>query len=534
MPEVSSSSFLCRLPRQNVRFCLAAICFVAGAALMVMEITAYRLLAPVFGNTTFTWTALIGVILVACSVGGYVGGRLSERDPSFAMLGRLLGVAAVMVMLVPLLFLAMTPLFIRMGLIFGPLLIAALLFVLPGLLLGAVTPASVRLLSLLGADAMIGRAAGTISMVGTLGCFAGTLLAGFYLLSTFSVITIFIGTGLVLTCLASLAFHLAGNPQATHLPAWLAASAGLLFAVGSARDLPPGVIFQQDSYYQRIDILKEGRGAKEQLFLHLDSVRNGGMNTADGALACTYQHYWRLPLMKPGFEVKRAFFMGAGAFGMPQHLSKRFPQARVEVCEIDPAIIEIGHRFFHLSDFPQIIAHADDARRWLRRDEGPAFDVIFADAYSGRQMPSHLVTREFFELVRCRLAPDGALVVNLISSVQGPGSEVLGGMVATLRAVFPCVELFALGKDRDRMQNVILLATNEPWSQHLQPVGSPEPDLVKHHLPTAHEPAAGVVFTDDFNPMDSFMLRAEWQERHVLGADKALKIRAAARPQEPE
>jgi len=149
-----------------------------------------------------------------------------------------------MVMLVPLSFLAMTPLFIRMGLILGPLLIAALLFVLPGLLLGAVTPASMRLLSLLGADAMIGRAAGTIAWARWAAL--RHVLAGFYLLSTFSVTTIFIGTGLVLTCLASLAFHLAGNPQATHLPAWLAAIAGLLFAVGSARDLPPGVIFQQD------------------------------------------------------------------------------------------------------------------------------------------------------------------------------------------------------------------------------------------------------------------------------------------------
>lgn len=501
---------------------------------MVMEITAYRLLAPVFGNTTFTWTALIGVILMACSAGGYVGGRLSERDPTFSMLGRLLAVAAVMVMMVPLSFMAMTPLFVRLGLILGPMLITVLLFVLPGLLLGAVTPASVRLLSLLGADAMIGRAAGTISMVGTLGCFAGTLLSGFYLLSNFSVTTIFIGTGLVLTCLASLAFHLAGNPQATHLPAWLAAIAGLLFAVGSGRDLPPGVIYQQDSYYQRIDLLKEGRGAKEQLFLHLDSVRNGGMSTADGSLACVYQHYWRLPLLKPGFEVKRAFFMGAGAFGMPQHLSRRFPQARVEVCEIDPAIIEVGHRFFHLSDYPQIVPHADDARRWLRLDQGPAFDVIFADAYSGRQMPSHLVTREFFELVRGRLTPQGLLVVNLISSVQGPGSEVLAGMAATLRAVFPHVELFALGKDRQRMQNVILLATNESWSPFLHQAGSVEPDLVKHHLPAASGPDTDVVFTDDFNPMDSFMLRAEWQERHVLGADKVIKSHATERRREPE
>ena len=44
---------------------LVVICFVAGAALMIVELTGYRVLAPVFGNSLWTWTALIGIILVA-------------------------------------------------------------------------------------------------------------------------------------------------------------------------------------------------------------------------------------------------------------------------------------------------------------------------------------------------------------------------------------------------------------------------------------------------------------------------------------
>lgn len=484
--------------------------------MMVMEVTAYRLLAPTFGNTIFTWTALIGVILIAFSFGGYVGGSLSEREPGFAPLGRLLAVAAVLTMLVPLVFAALSPFFVRLGLIAGPLIMAALLFVLPGLLMGAVTPASVRLLSLLGQDAHIGRAAGTISMVGSLGSFAGTLLAGFYLLSNFSVTTIFAGTGLVLTLLASLAFHLAGNPKATHLPAWLAAVAGLLFAFSTWQPLPPGVIHQQDSYYQRIDLLQEGKGEKKELFLHLDSVRNGGIKVADGSLPCFYQNYWRLPLIKPGFEVKRAFFIGAGAFGMPQHLSRRFPQAQIEVCEIDPAVIEMGRRFFRLSEYPQIFAHADDARRWLRMDAGPGFDVVFADAYAGKQVPSHLVSREFFQLVRNRLTVQGVLVVNLISSVEGPGSAVLASMIATLRSVFPEVEVFALRPDRTRMQNVILLAANESWQPYVNGPQQHPDDLLKHYLPSAAHPTGGVVFTDDFNPLDGLMVRAEWHDRQAV------------------
>jgi predicted membrane-bound spermidine synthase len=57
---------------------LLVVCFVAGAALMIVELTGYRVLAPVFGNSLWTWTALIGIILVAFSAGSYVGGRLGR------------------------------------------------------------------------------------------------------------------------------------------------------------------------------------------------------------------------------------------------------------------------------------------------------------------------------------------------------------------------------------------------------------------------------------------------------------------------
>jgi predicted membrane-bound spermidine synthase len=63
---------------RTVHLVLGAICFLAGAAVMVIEISAFRLLAPLFGNTAYTWTALIGVILIAFSVGGFsvVGSRI--------------------------------------------------------------------------------------------------------------------------------------------------------------------------------------------------------------------------------------------------------------------------------------------------------------------------------------------------------------------------------------------------------------------------------------------------------------------------
>ena len=54
------------------RWLLCVVCFASGALTLVIEIAGNRLLAPLFGNSVYTWTALIGVVLVAISVGGWV------------------------------------------------------------------------------------------------------------------------------------------------------------------------------------------------------------------------------------------------------------------------------------------------------------------------------------------------------------------------------------------------------------------------------------------------------------------------------
>ena len=156
-------------PLPQARLILSLICFFAGAAIMIIEISANRLLAPLFGNTSYTWTALIGVILIAFSVGGYLGGWLAEKKADFALLGWLLASAAVLTMFVPAVFVYAGPANAGLGHISGPLAISLILFALPGVLLGAISPASVRLYSLLGKDAHVGTAAGMINTVGNMG-----------------------------------------------------------------------------------------------------------------------------------------------------------------------------------------------------------------------------------------------------------------------------------------------------------------------------------------------------------------------------
>ena len=74
---------------------LPLLVFVVGTGSLGAEIAAVRLLAPYFGASTIVWANTIGVVLVALSVGYWLGGRLADRDPTMRGLCLLALAAAV-------------------------------------------------------------------------------------------------------------------------------------------------------------------------------------------------------------------------------------------------------------------------------------------------------------------------------------------------------------------------------------------------------------------------------------------------------
>lgn len=494
-------------PHRFIRLLLGVICFVAGAAVMVIEISANRLLAPNFGNSLYTWTALIGVILVAFSVGGYLGGMLADKVPRMDLLGRLLAGAAVLTMLIPAINNWLAPGLAHGGLISGPLFISLFLFALPGILLGAVSPASVRFYSLSGHDEHVGRAAGMISMLGSLGSFAGTFLSGFVLLSAFGVKSIFIGTGVILLLLAIVAFVLARKPAKTQAGVAGVTALAAMVSLLSTPDSEAGVIHRQPTFYHQIEVT-ESNGSR---FLKLDSTMEGGMTWPEGKLVLPYQDFWQLVKLNDDLKIKRALFIGAGAFGMPEQVARLGADVRVDVAEIDPLVIEVGRSHFKLNEFGNIQPTAADARRFLAQKEAARYDLIFGDAYNGvRHIPAHLVTREFFALVQSRLTPEGVFLMNVISGVEGTRAALLSHILPTLRAVFPNVEVFAENA-RHESQNVILMASMKSWKPWLEDrfyaAGSWQARLAGARVPEAALPEPRGVLTDDWNPVDAVIAR---------------------------
>jgi spermidine synthase len=182
----------------------------------------------------------------------------------------------------------------------------------------------------------------------------------------------------------------------------------------------------------------------------------------------------------------------------------------VDVVEIDPAVINVGRKFFKLDEHPNVHAHASDARRFLRASEG-SYDLIFGDAYSGKQhVPSHLVTREFFTEVESKLSPNGVFLMNLISAPNGEKSELFSHILGTLREVFPQVEVFAVGNGND-LQNLILLCSRQSWKPWLEDKyylpNSREFRMVARRLQEHQLPAEATPLTDDHNPVEAIIAR---------------------------
>ena len=192
-----------RLSRRDIRgWMLIFIVFIAGAASLSVEFAASRLLAPYFGTSLFVWANLIGLILLYLTIGYYLGGQLADRYPRPAVLYGLTAVAALLIALIPLiaypiltwaqLLFATNPL----GVFYGSLVSVLILFALPMILLGAVSPFAIRLS--IKQVVSSGRTAGQLYAISTLGSIFGTFFPVFVLIPDVGTNMTFITTALAL------------------------------------------------------------------------------------------------------------------------------------------------------------------------------------------------------------------------------------------------------------------------------------------------------------------------------------------------
>jgi spermidine synthase len=518
--HASSLSDSLNIRRNSIkRIMLIIIAFVAGASIMIIELAANRVLSPWFGNSLFTWTGLIGVILIAMSGGYYLGGWLADRKSDYVTLSHLLAASSVTILLIPLLQLALGNSLTDADVMLGPVIASVLLFALPGCLLGSVSPYVIRLTSLLSADKHIGLSAGTIFMYSTLGSVAGTFCTGFILIPRFQLSTIFIANSLIIMFLALAGYLILSQGRNLWAIAVLVGVNALM--VSSGATLKPGVdqgvIYDKTTFYHRIKVFQKATTEGDVMTsLYLDTAFQGAQYDRSDQLPSKYQRYWELSkVFCP--DVKHAVFLGAGAFGMPESLLKAYPEAEVDVVEIDPQVVEVGSRFFKINDFPKLNIIINDARRYLLLTN-KRYDFIFSDVFNGlRYVPAHLLSKQFFLIIKNRLEDKGVFMMNLIGALHGKDSLIFSTTLKTINSVFRKSYVFVINPgELESIQNIIIVATNYDHQLDIPAIRQSHnhkqlQQLLSTFIPQ-REYAANMshapLLTDDYNPIEYLIAKS--------------------------
>jgi spermidine synthase len=474
---------------------LALVMFLNGLAIMVLEMVGARLLAPELGSSTVVWTSLIGVILASLSAGYWFGGKLADAfraqgenpakgrrpDRASSVLAGILLAASCSVLLTALVHGAVLRQLghASLSLHSAAVCAAVLLFALPGVLCGMVSPYAIRLA--ITSSATSGAVIGRLNAISTVGSIAGAFLGGFVLISWFGSREITLAVAACLL-LASALVRLRPVPPRIFL-ALLLAALGTNDHLARLRAAEEGAAFTAETPYSSIRILTQpylGRPAR-LLLTDPGSCQSGCYLDQPDELIFEYTRFYALgPYLQPG--ASRILMLGGGGYSIPKWLlaeksALASPGFSLDVVELDPGMTKAAQRYFFLPrEDPRLRIFHEDARRFLNRaaqaaegEKNPdgAYQLIFADVFNSfYTVPFHVGTREAAQKIHSLLTDDGILIMNVIASLEGDSGRLFRSIHRAFAAVFPDIRVFAVQSPYHggEVQNIILLAFKTPRS----------------------------------------------------------------------
>src|SRR6185436_17367942 len=219
-----------------------------------------------------------------------------------------------------------------------------------------------------------------------------------------------------------------------------------------------------------------------------------------GALTVDYTRYMTIGVAYPP-KIERIAEIGLGGGRTVSYLSASLPDTGILAIELDKDVVDLAKKYFKFQETARLRTVVSDGRAFLLKDS-EKWDVILIDAYRGPFVPFHLLTKEFYTLVKARLNPGGVVVQNI-----EPSTMLFDSATATLRSVFSNVDLYdgggnvvAIGYDGPSLRQAELLQRAAAVQERYKP---------RYDLRTMAgtrrvlgQPT-GKILTDDFAPVET-------------------------------
>jgi len=481
---------------------LWVLVFFTGWFIMQTELVGARALTPYFGNSIYVWGSVIAVFLLAMALGYGAGGRLTRKYPSHWLPAMLLALAGVLVVISAFsqdaicMRIAGTGMDARWGALLGSIV----LYAAPMLLAGTIAPYAVHLATSARSEA--GSRAGTLYAVSTIGSFIGSLVTSFVLIPSYSILAVASGGGVMVACAAmvsavalsirdraavivSLAFAVVALVGMTYSPRHIVPAQQQVYSrtilgeklsdaapstIGArtaesqrealaefARlggDPKRRIIFRAETAYHRVEVSQQDN-LRLLVFGSTDfRLPQTALNLRDiHAHASEYTGLLMAPLLyKP--EPERVLLIGLGGGDVARAVETSRPDAKIDVVEIDPAVVKIAQDYFFWKPGRNVTVYTIDGRSFVNiqvASRAKPYDWVIVDAFDDDYIPFHMTTKECFEVIQRSLAPDGVVAVNTAIN-----HELYSYQARTIQTVFGQVDAYFT----HRSGNVILVAQN--------------------------------------------------------------------------
>jgi len=201
------------------------------------------------------------------------------------------------------------------------------------------------------------------------------------------------------------------------------------------------LIYSKDSPYNRILVYEEGFVRTLRLGAGSSARKQSSIDIKD--LKRLLLEYTRLAFagLLLNKNPRKLLIIGLGGGVIPREMHGYFPEAEIDVAEIDLEVVEVAKRFFFFQPDERLRVYVSDGRVFVRRQAAmkprPAYDMVILDAFNNEYIPSHMATREFLQQVAAILHPKGVVVANVFR-----GNQLFDPQLQTFLAVYGLCYVF--------------------------------------------------------------------------------------------
>jgi spermidine synthase len=287
------------------------------------------------------------------------------------------------------------------------------------------------------------------------------------------------------------------------LIACAAAAAVLVAGVAARSQETQKLLESRESLYNNIYVYQQGPLVSMTFGYNQRIYTESIYNTRDDRdLPVDYTRYMTVTLAYAK-QIHSILEIGFGGGRTAWYLHRFLPNVPVTSVELDPTVIQMAEKYFGIRDEPNFQLVNKDGRIFLMNSKD-RYDVILIDAYRGPFVPFHLLTKEFYQIVKDHLADGGVIAQNV-----EPSTMLFDASVKTVQSVFPNLDFY------NAEGNVVTVAYDGParsngdldqlarQRQNALKMRYNLDDMVKQRLRTVPIDPNAKVLTDDFAPVET-------------------------------